>query len=54
LSEDEITVFDSVGFALEDYSVLNYVYNRAKENDIGEFINIVPILEDTRDLFGIL
>jgi ornithine cyclodeaminase len=54
LNEEEITVFDSVGFALEDYSILNYVYNRAKENDIGEFINIVPMLEDMRDLFGIL
>jgi len=54
LSEDEITIFDSVGFALEDYSVLNYVYNRAKDNGIGEFINIVPELEDTKNLFGIL
>ena len=54
LSEDEITVFDSVGFALEDYSVLNYVYNKAIDNDMGEFINIVPELEDTKDLFSIL
>lgn len=53
-SADEITVFDSVGFALEDFSTLRYLYQRARSARIGRDIELIPELEDPRDLFGLL
>ena len=51
-SAEQVTVFDSVGFALEDYSALRYVHELAVEFDEGEDIALVPELQDPRDLFG--
>lgn len=51
--EEQVTVFDSVGFALEDFSALRYVYELAMEFDEGEDIELVPDLKDPRDLFGL-
>lgn len=48
---NEITVFDSVGFALEDYSVLRYVLRQSREHDIGATVRLVPEAEDPKDLF---
>ena len=53
-SEEQVTVFDSVGFALEDYSALRYVHELAIEFGEGEDIELVPKLEDPRDLFGMV
>ena len=53
-SDEQVTVFDSVGFALEDYSALRYVHELAVEYDEGEDIELVPELEDPRDLFGLV
>jgi len=50
-SDDEITFFDSVGFALEDYSVLRLIYDIAKEENLGIDIDLVPTLENPKDLF---
>lgn len=47
----QITVFDSVGFALEDFSALRYVYELATEFNEGEDIALVPELENPKDLF---
>ena len=51
-SGEQVTVFDSVGFALEDYSALRYVHQLAAEFDEGDDIELVPELEDPRNLFG--
>jgi ornithine cyclodeaminase len=51
---DEITVFDSVGFALEDHAALCFVQDTARELGIGEPIHLVPQLRDPKDLFGLL
>lgn len=51
---DEITVFDSVGFALEDYATLCLIEQRAQELGLGESIRLVPELDDPKDLFGLL
>ena len=48
---EQVTVFDSVGFALEDFSALTYVYRKALELDLGEDISLVPELNDPKDLF---
>lgn len=50
-SSGQITIFDSVGFALEDYSALRFVYDKSRELNIGERIALVPELSDPKDLF---
>jgi len=50
-SNSDITFFDSVGFALEDYSVLRLLYDISKEENIGVDIDLVPTLENPKDLF---
>jgi ornithine cyclodeaminase len=54
LHRDEITVFDSVGFALEDYSALRYMHDSARELNVGETIALIPELTNPKDLFGAL
>ena len=53
-SDDEITIFDSVGFALEDYSALRLLKDLIVENKIGETIELVPELTDQKNLFELL
>jgi ornithine cyclodeaminase len=50
----EITLFDSVGFALEDFSILRVVYELAKEHHIGTELPLIPELNDPKNLFGLL
>jgi ornithine cyclodeaminase len=50
---DEITIFDSVGFALEDYSALRFLHSLLEEQRAGRRqIDLVPKLDDPKDLFG--
>jgi ornithine cyclodeaminase len=52
-SAEEITLFDSVGFALEDYSALRLLYELIRERpEFCRQIDLVPELEDPKDLFG--
>ncbi|MGY3015962.1 ornithine cyclodeaminase [Pseudomonas sp. TE6283] len=53
-STAQVTLFDSVGFALEDYSALRYMLDVAKALDIGRDIALVPQLENPKDLFALL
>ncbi|HEX9138936.1 MAG TPA: ornithine cyclodeaminase [Steroidobacteraceae bacterium] len=48
----QVTIFDSVGFALEDYSALRYVFDRARELGVGKSTALVPDPVDPKDLFG--
>jgi ornithine cyclodeaminase len=50
-NDEQITIFDSVGFALEDFSALSYVYRLATELGEGIEIELVPTLDDPKDLF---
>ncbi len=49
---DQVTIFDSVGFALEDYSALRYMRDLAQELGMGEELSLIPALEDPKNLFG--
>ncbi|QHB28322.1 ornithine cyclodeaminase [Pseudomonas monteilii] len=52
-SDSQVTVFDSVGFALEDYTVLRYVLQQAEKRGMGSKIDLVPWVEDDpKDLFS--
>ncbi len=53
-SADEVTVFDSVGFALEDFSALSLVAELARGLQLGARIDLIPALADPRDLYGLL
>jgi ornithine cyclodeaminase len=49
----QVTIFDSVGFALEDFSALRFLYALLKEHPRGcRQIDLVPDLENPKDLFG--
>ncbi|MFK0035449.1 ornithine cyclodeaminase [Pseudomonas monteilii] len=51
--KDEITVFDSVGFALEDYSALRLLHELAVQDGLGGHIELVPQLADPKDLYAL-
>lgn len=50
----QITLFDSVGFATEDFSALRYVYAKLSGTDFFQKIDILADPDDPRDLFGML
>ncbi|MBV6287456.1 ornithine cyclodeaminase [Pseudomonas aegrilactucae] len=50
----QVTLFDSVGFAIEDYSALRYVLDAAKALEIGHEIALVPDLDNPKNLFALL
>lgn len=50
----EVTVFDSVGFALEDYAALRFVHAAAERLGLGEALDLIPDLDDPKNLFGLL
>ncbi len=54
VSDQEVTVFDSVGFALEDFSALRYLYAQAAIQDIGRDMDLIPEMVDPRNLYGTL
>jgi len=53
-SAEQITVFDSVGFALEDFSALRLLRDLAAELGLGRTIELVPHMADPKNLFGAL
>jgi ornithine cyclodeaminase len=51
--DQEVTIFDSVGFALSDFSSLRYLLKLNREYpDGGQQIDLVPEMEDPKDLFA--
>ena len=53
-SREQVTVFDSVGFALEDFSALRYLQRLHREDRGRATIDLVPALENPKDLFSLL
>ena len=54
VSDAAVTVFDSVGFALEDFSALRFLRDAAAELGMGQPIELIPQLSDPKNLFGLL
>ena len=50
----QITLFDSVGFAIEDFSALRYVRDKVAGSDFYEELDLLADPDDPRDLFGML
>jgi ornithine cyclodeaminase len=53
-SDTQVTVFDSVGFALEDFSSLRYLRDQADKYSIGEKIHLVPTPTDIKNLYQLI
>lgn len=51
---DQITLFDSVGFAIEDFSALRYVLGKLRETGFCDQLDMIADPDDPRDLFGML
>lgn len=51
---DQVTVFDSVGFALEDFSALRYMRDSARLLGVGQDLALIPAFADAKDLFGLI
>jgi ornithine cyclodeaminase len=49
-----ITLFDSVGFAIEDFSALRYVRDRLQDTGLYQDLDLLADPDDPRDLYGML
>ena len=50
----QITLFDSVGFAIEDFSALRYIRDKVKNTDFFYELDMLADPDDPRDLFGMV
>lgn len=53
-SDTEITIYDSVGFAMEDFSALRLTYDLANKYNIGQDIDMVPPIDNPKNLISVL
>ena len=53
-SNTQVTVFDSVGFALEDFSMLNYLYQLSSQYKLGGDIDLIPEFDNPKNLFDFI
>lgn len=52
--ERQITLFDSVGFAVEDFSALRYVRDKLPGTGLYQELDLLADPDEPRDLFGML
>lgn len=53
-SEGQITLFDSVGFATEDFSALRYIHDQLERTGHFVKLDLLADPDDPRDLFGMV
>lgn len=53
-SDAQLTIFDGVGFAIEDYSALRYFYDLVSKNGQCQAIELLASPQDPRNLFGLI
>jgi ornithine cyclodeaminase len=51
---DQVTLFDSVGFAIEDFSALTYVRDQLAATGLCDQLDMIADPDDPRDLFGMI
>ncbi len=54
MGDRQITLFDSVGFAIEDFSALRYVHSRIMGTPFYTKLDMLADPDDPRDLFGMV
>nr|WP_321509622.1 ornithine cyclodeaminase [uncultured Celeribacter sp.] len=52
--DKQLTLFDSVGFAIEDFSALRFVHDKAVGTEFVEPLDMLADPDDPRDLFGMV
>lgn len=53
-SDKQITIFDSVGFAIEDFSALRFVRDQIAGTDFFHSLDLLADPDNPRDLYGML
>jgi ornithine cyclodeaminase len=54
-NDREVTIFDSVGFALQDFSALRYLHRlHQQRRGTRTAIDLIPDLDDPKDLFSLV
>jgi ornithine cyclodeaminase len=53
-NDAQVTMFDSVGFALEDFSALRFVRDQAMALQMGQTMDLIPQLDDPKDLYQLV
>ena len=53
-SPSQVTMFDSVGFALEDFSALRYLRESAERLNLGRPLPLIAQLEDPKNLYQLV
>ncbi|MEO8243584.1 MAG: ornithine cyclodeaminase [bacterium] len=53
-SAREVTLFDSVGFAIEDFAALRYVRSKLADTGLFDQLDMIADPDDPRDLYGML
>jgi ornithine cyclodeaminase len=51
---DEVSLFDSVGFALEDFSALRFMRDAAIAQGMTQTLALIPELDNPKDLFAMI
>jgi ornithine cyclodeaminase len=54
INDSQITLFDSVGFAIEDFSALKFLLKKINNTSFFEKLDMLADPDDPRDLFGML
>jgi ornithine cyclodeaminase len=53
-SDYQITVFDGVGFAIEDFSALRWLQERLRNSSYFQLLDMIADPDDPRDLYGMI
>lgn len=53
-SPEQVTMFDSVGFALEDFSALRFLQNSATTQGLVQSLDLIPHLDDPKNLYQLI
>jgi ornithine cyclodeaminase len=53
-SPADVTLFDSVGFAIEDFSALRYIRRAVQETGLFMELDMLADPDDPRDLYGMV
>lgn len=53
-NQQQVTLFDSVGFAIEDFSALRYLRDQLKHSNLYQNLDMIADPDEPRDLFGMI
>tara|TARA_B100000767_G_scaffold205320_1_gene192125 strand:- start:3224 stop:4282 length:1059 start_codon:yes stop_codon:yes gene_type:complete len=54
MGDRQITLFDGVGFAIEDFSALRWLQDKVRSVEWSDYLDIIADPDDPRDLYGMV